>query len=98
ASLLDQRGRLVEEAERERALAHDVAEVEERSALVSIASDDGTWDWDVDAGTVRYSEVWARTVGQDRSSLADDPHEWFSRVHPEDVRRVHAAVAAQLSG
>ncbi len=98
ASLLDQRRRLVEEAERERALAHDVAEVEERSALVSIASDDGTWDWDVDAGTVRYSEVWARTVGQDRSSLADDPREWFSRVHPEDVRRVHAAVAAQLSG
>lgn len=98
AALEDQRRRLVEEAERERALAHDVAEVEERSALVSIASNDGTWDWDVDAGTVRYSEAWARTVGLDRSALADDPREWFSRVHPEDVRRVHAAVAAQLSG
>ncbi|WP_125206511.1 MULTISPECIES: substrate-binding domain-containing protein [Isoptericola] len=97
-ALQDQRRRLVEEAERERALAHDVAEVEERSALVSIAANDGTWDWDVDAGTVRYSEAWARTVGLDRSALADDPREWFSRVHPEDARRVHAAVAAQLSG
>ncbi|WP_277212473.1 substrate-binding domain-containing protein [Isoptericola croceus] len=98
ADLQTQRRRLVEEAERERALALDVAAGEERSALVSIASNDGTWDWDVDAGTVHYSEAWARIVGQDRASLADDPREWFSRVHPEDVRRVHAAVAAQLSG
>ncbi|WP_407318453.1 substrate-binding domain-containing protein [Isoptericola halotolerans] len=93
-----QRRCLAEEAERERALALDVAAGEERSALVSIASHDGTWDWDVDAGTVRYSQAWARLVGEDRASLADDPREWLSRVHPDDLRRVHAAVAAQLSG
>lgn len=98
AALEAQRRRLAEEAERERALAHDVAAGEERSALVSIASHDGTWDWDVDAGTVRYSQAWARLLGEDRASLADDPREWLSRVHPDDLRRVHAAVAAQLSG
>nr|WP_281360155.1 substrate-binding domain-containing protein [Isoptericola halotolerans] len=98
ADLQAQRARLAAEAARERALAQDAAAGEERSTLASIASDDGTWDWDVDAGTVRYSQAWARLLGEDRASLADDPHEWFSRVHPEDVRRVHAAVAAQLSG
>ncbi len=97
-SLQAQRRELAEAAERERALALDVAAGEERSALVSIASQDGTWDWDVGAGTVRYSDSWARIVGQDRDALGDDPQEWFSRIHPEDAQRVHAAVAAQLSG
>ncbi|WP_418277411.1 substrate-binding domain-containing protein [Isoptericola jiangsuensis] len=97
-SLQDQRRSLAEAAERERALAVDVAAGEERNALVSIASHDGTWDWDVEAGTIRFSESWARLVGSDRASLGDDPQEWFSRVHPEDVQRVHVAVAAQLSG
>ncbi|WP_170023551.1 substrate-binding domain-containing protein [Isoptericola jiangsuensis] len=97
-SLRAQRRELAEAAERERALAVDVAAGEERAALVSIASHDGTWDWDVDAGTVRYSPAWAALVGTDRAALGDDPHEWFSRVHPDDLQRVHAAVAAQLSG
>ncbi|ANC30734.1 Catabolite control protein A [Isoptericola dokdonensis DS-3] len=97
-ALRAQRRELAEAAERERALAVDVAAGEERAALVSIASQDGTWDWDVDAGTVRYSAAWARLLGTDRATLGDDPHEWFSRVHPEDLQRVHAAVAAQLSG
>jgi DNA-binding LacI/PurR family transcriptional regulator len=98
SALQAQRRELAEAAEREHAMAVDVAAGEERNALVSIASHDGTWDWDVEAGTIRFSESWARLVGSDRASLGDDPQEWFSRVHPEDVQRVHVAVAAQLSG
>ncbi|MFE5294775.1 substrate-binding domain-containing protein [Isoptericola sp. NPDC056618] len=98
SALQAQRRELAEAAERERVLALEVAAGHERTALVSIASHDGTWDWDVEAGRVRYSDAWARIVGCDPSGVGDDPQEWLGRVHPDDARRVQSAVAAQLSG
>jgi len=98
SSLQEQRRELAQAAERERVLALEVEASKERAALVSIASHDGTWDWDVESGTVRYSEAWARIVGCDVRHLGDDAQEWLGRVHPDDARKVHAAVAAQLSG
>jgi DNA-binding LacI/PurR family transcriptional regulator len=98
SALQAQRRELADAAERERVLALEVAAGHERTALVSIASHDGTWDWDVEAGRVRYSDAWARIVGCDPAHVGDDPQEWLGRVHPEDARRVQSAVAAQLSG
>jgi len=98
SALQAQRRELADAAERERVLALEVAAGHERTALVSIASHDGTWDWDVEAGRVRYSDAWARIVGCDPAGVGDDPQEWLGRVHPDDVRRVQSAVAAQLSG
>lgn len=98
SALQVQRRELADAAERERVLALEVAAGHERTALVSIASHDGTWDWDVEAGRVRYSDAWARIVGCDPAGVGDDPQEWLGRVHPDDARRVQSAVAAQLSG
>ncbi|MGE9348377.1 substrate-binding domain-containing protein [Isoptericola variabilis] len=98
SALQAQRRELADAAERERVLALEVAAGHERTALVSIASHDGTWDWDVEAGRVRYSDAWARIVGCDPAGIGDDPQEWLGRVHPDDARRVQSAVAAQLSG
>ncbi|MGN6241291.1 MAG: PAS domain-containing protein, partial [Cellulosimicrobium cellulans] len=97
-SLQEQQHALADSAERVRALALEVEAGAERAALVSIASHDGTWDWDVETGTVRWSPAWARIVGCDVADLRDDPEEWLGRVHPEDLQTVHAAVAAQLAG
>ncbi|MGM7423034.1 substrate-binding domain-containing protein [Cellulosimicrobium sp. CpK407] len=97
-SLQEQRHALADSAERVRELALEVEAGAERAALVSIASHDGTWDWDVETGTVRWSPAWARIVGCDVADLRDDPEEWLGRVHPDDRQAVHAAVAAQLAG
>ncbi|MEL7976000.1 substrate-binding domain-containing protein [Isoptericola sp. F-RaC21] len=98
SALQAQRRELADAAERERVLALEVAAGHERTALVSIASHDGTWDWDVEAGRVLYSDAWAALVGCDPAAVGDDPQEWLDRVHPDDARRVQSAVAAQLSG
>ena len=98
SSLQEQQGALADAAERVRELALEVEAGAERAALVSIASHDGTWDWDVEAGTVQYSAAWARIVGCDAHDLRDEPDEWLTRVHPADVQAVHGAIAAQLSG
>ncbi|WP_454044309.1 substrate-binding domain-containing protein [Cellulosimicrobium sp. Marseille-Q8652] len=98
SSLQDQQRALADAAERVRELALEVEAGAERAALVSIASHDGTWEWDVEAGTVQYSPAWAQIVGCETQDLRDDPDEWLGRVHPADVQAVHAALAAQLAG
>lgn len=98
ASLREQRKALEHAAARERALADTVRESEERYALASMAAHDGTWDWDVSAGTVYYSPRWKQTLGYADDVIGDQPSEWLERVHPADRDELSAAIAAQLAG
>lgn len=98
ASLRDQRRELEQAAARERALADAVRASEERYALASLAAQDGTWDWDVSAGTVYYSPRWKQTLGYAEDEIGSAPTEWLERVHPDDRDAVSASIAAQLGG
>ncbi|MET7279293.1 substrate-binding domain-containing protein [Kribbella sp. NPDC005582] len=98
ASLHDQRQALAEAANRERALADTLRASEERYALASMAAQDGTWDWDVSAGTVYYSPRWKQTLGYGEDEIGCTPSEWLDRVHPDDKLDLSAAIAAQLGG
>jgi PAS domain S-box-containing protein len=98
ASLREQRRALEQAAARERSLADTVRASEERYALASMAAHDGTWDWDVSAGTVYYSPRWKQTLGYDDDVIGDSPGEWLERVHPADRDEVSASIASQLAG
>ncbi|RHA44517.1 PAS domain S-box protein [Cellulomonas rhizosphaerae] len=98
ANLREQRRALEQAAARERSLADTVRASEERYALASMAAHDGTWDWDVSAGTVYYSPRWKQTLGYDEDVVGDSPAEWLERVHPADRDELSAAIAAQLAG
>ncbi|AEE46057.1 substrate-binding domain-containing protein [Cellulomonas fimi] len=97
-SLREQRRALEQAAARERSLADTVRASEERYALASMAAHDGTWDWDVSAGTVYYSPRWKQTLGYDDEVIGDSPAEWLERVHPADRDDLSAAIASQLAG
>jgi PAS domain S-box-containing protein len=98
ASLREQRRALEQAASRERALADTVRESEERYALASRAAQDGTWDWDVSAGTVYFSPRWKQTLGYEDDAIGSSPSEWLERVHPDDRDELSASIAAQLGG
>ena len=98
ASLHDQRQALADAANRERALADTLRASEERYALASMAAQDGTWDWDVSAGTVYYSPRWKQTLGYTEDEIGCTPSEWLDRVHSDDRLDLSAAIAAQLGG
>ncbi len=98
ASLQEQREALEQSAARERALADAVRVSEEHYALASMAADDGTWDWDVSAGSVYYSPRWKQTLGYEEDEVGDSPSDWLERVHLEDRDEVSTAIAAALAG
>jgi len=73
-------------------------ESEERYALAARGANDGLWDWDLDSGRVFYSERWKALLGHLDAEIGEDAGEWFSRVHPEDLEKLRAAVRAEQAG
>ena len=83
----------------ERQEAEDaLRESEERYALAVRGANDGIWDWDLKQSKIYLSPRWKEMLGVADASLSDDPEEWFSRVHPEDVDQLKGAINAHLSG
>ncbi len=71
---------------------------EERYALAARAANDGLWDWDLVNDKIYFSARWKSMLGFEEQEVPSRPAEWFERVHPEDIDRVRAAVAAHLDG
>ncbi|MBN1127357.1 MAG: diguanylate cyclase [Chitinispirillaceae bacterium] len=71
---------------------------EERYALAVNGSKDGLWDWDLRKNRIFFSSRWKSMLGYTDQEIGDDPEEWFSRMHPSDVRRVRNAINTHLKG
>ncbi len=75
----------------ERKRAEDaLRESEERRALAVRGANDGLWDWDLRRDRVYFSDRWKAIIGFAPGEIVDDPQEWRSRVHPDDLERVMA--------
>lgn len=71
---------------------------EVRYALISRASNDGIWDWNIPAGTVYYSSRWKEIIGADPDKTLNSLEDWLSRVHPDDCDRLREEIASHLRG
>jgi diguanylate cyclase (GGDEF)-like protein/PAS domain S-box-containing protein len=69
---------------------------EERYALAARGANDGLWDWDLAKGKIYFSPRWKSMLGWEEHEISEDPDEWFRRIHPDDVDRVRADIAAHL--
>jgi PAS domain S-box-containing protein len=70
---------------------------EERHALVS-GFLDGLWDWKPATNEIYLSPRWKAILGYEESEFPNALHEWFSRVHPEDLPRIRREIHAHLDG
>jgi diguanylate cyclase (GGDEF)-like protein/PAS domain S-box-containing protein len=70
---------------------------EERYALAALGANDGLWDWNLAANKICFSPRWKSMLGWEEHEISDDPEEWFRRIHPDDIDRVRADIAAHIS-
>jgi diguanylate cyclase (GGDEF)-like protein/PAS domain S-box-containing protein len=71
---------------------------EERWTLASQGANDGLWDWNLKTGEACYSPRWTAMLGDEEVVLRGSCQDWLCRIHPEDVSRVRAKLAAYLKG
>jgi PAS domain S-box-containing protein len=73
--------------------ADDLAE---RYDLVMRAADDGLWDWNLLTDELFLSARWKEMLGFSPDELENNPEEWRSRIHPDDLDRSLTAVRDYL--
>ncbi|HEX5714667.1 MAG TPA: EAL domain-containing protein [Thermoanaerobaculia bacterium] len=76
----------------------ELRESEERYALAVRGANDGLWDWRLSTGQIYFSPRWKAMLGLHDEEVREDPEEWLSRVHPDDIKAVRGALAAHLEG
>lgn len=71
-------------------------ESEERYALAVAGSRDGLWDWNVITDEVYYSPRFKAILGYEDNEVANEFHEFESRLHPDDRDRTLTAIQTHL--
>ena len=71
---------------------------DERFRLVTHATTDAVWDWDLQSDAVWWNEGMEKLFGVPRHLLPPDSTSWTQRLHPDDCGRVMDSVRAVLTG
>ncbi len=58
----------------------------------------GTWDWDLRTGSILFDSRWADMLGCRPEEIPPGIAGWESRVHPEDLGRMHDLLQDHLLG
>lgn len=73
----------------ERKLAeHQIAETSERLAIISEATNDAIWDWEITSGKHYWGEGFRKLFGLNPETEGKSSINWEKRVHPDDLERV----------
>ena len=85
---------VTEREKAERALGQS----EERFQLVSRATDDAIWDWDVAANTISFSESFGKLFGYCADEFEPNMAFWTQGIHPDDYDALMAGLSAFFAG
>jgi diguanylate cyclase (GGDEF)-like protein/PAS domain S-box-containing protein len=74
-----------------------MAELDERTALIDAAANDGLWDFDFDTNELYLSPRWKAMMGY-QDAPPDQVIDWRGMVHPDDLAAVQDAMFKHVSG
>ena len=76
----------------------DLNRLEQLWGMALLNAGFGVWDLDLLQQTVNYSPEWKLLLGYESVDAPDSTATWRSRVHPEDLAPMLAALSAHLKG
>lgn len=68
----------------------------ERLNLAINATEQGIWDWNVEADNVYYSSQWKNQIGYADDELENEFSIWVEHLHPDDKERCESALQEYL--
>jgi PAS domain S-box-containing protein len=73
-------------------------ETVERYSLVTRATNDAIWDWDLVRNHVRWNEALSTAYGYSPHEIEPTGEWWLAQIHPEDRQRVEDHIRAAIDG
>ncbi|HEY0583144.1 MAG TPA: PAS domain S-box protein, partial [Chloroflexota bacterium] len=73
-----------------------VRESEQRLRLVTRATHDAVWDWDLITDSLTWNEAVEPLFGYPSGRIAPDITWWRERIHPDDRERILGSISAAL--
>jgi PAS domain S-box-containing protein len=70
----------------------------ERYKLVSRATSDAIWDWDLVKGELYWGEGFKLLFGYEPGELTTNISQWSVKIHPKDVKRILNSIDTALEG
>jgi two-component system, cell cycle sensor histidine kinase and response regulator CckA len=70
---------------------------EERHRLLSHASREVIWDWDLVTNQVSWDDATGALLDYQRAELGETANWWYDRLHPEDRERVMSSLDAAIA-
>ncbi|MBN3752278.1 PAS domain-containing protein [Paraburkholderia sp. Tr-20389] len=90
-------GRAIRYAIERHRIAMALKESEERFQLAVRGASAGLWDWNPQTGAVYLSTQFKEIMGYEGHELSDDSQLILDFIHPDDIERVRAHLAAHLA-
>ncbi|RNI29126.1 chemotaxis protein CheB [Rufibacter latericius] len=66
----------------------ELSESQERFKLVSRATNDVVWDWNLISNELWWSDTMKTILGYDPEEMGKGIDAWFNKIHPDDKQRV----------
>lgn len=73
-------------------------ETEERWQLALESTGLGVWDWDLESGSIIYTDALLAMLGYQSEDWEKAPESWTTRVHPDDLSMASSAMQLCLKG
>lgn len=70
----------------------------ERFELISKATHDAVWDWNLETNKVWWNQSFLHVFGNDKEDLEPDINSWTNRIHPDDKDSVLASISMAIDG
>ncbi|SNB44751.1 PAS domain S-box protein [Geobacter sp. DSM 9736] len=77
---------------------HELENAQERYALVSRATTDVIWDWDVASNEVQWNDAVEKAFGCTPDELGGAFSGWAERIHPQEREEILAGIEAAITG
>ena len=84
--------------DRQKRTEQALRESEERYRLVTRATNDLVWDWNLLTDEVRWSEAVYHVLGYSEEQVERTAQWWYDHIHPDDAERVVHGIHAVIDG
>jgi PAS domain S-box-containing protein len=76
----------------------EISEVNERLNLVTKATNDAIWDWNLITDEIWWSDGFSELFGYSAEEIGKNSDSWTSRIHPNDLNIVMSNIRGVIDG